>query len=124
MRISDWSSDVCSSDLAEFTRVARAVIAAFFGDKTMRAFIGRLPRCVVSGMMVATCVAAPCAPAQAPVAPPFAPLLPQTAAAPRRSQRQAEEKGRASRQERRWKYVMISGVAESIKKKTTLINYE
>src|SRR3546814_14045283 len=90
MRISDWSSDVCSSDLAEFTRVARAVIAAFFGDKTMRAFIGRLPRCVVSGMMVATCVAALCAPAQAQVAPPFATLLRQTAEAPRRIESDAE----------------------------------
>src|SRR3546814_407089 len=106
MRISDWSSDVCSSDLkrrglshlrqfcvpreAEFTRVARAVIAAFFGDKNMRAFISRLPRRVVSGMMGATCVAALCAPAQAQVAPPFATLLRQTADAPQRIESEAE----------------------------------
>src|SRR3546814_18491452 len=56
----------------------------------MRAFIGRLPRCVVSGMMVATCVAALCAPAQAQVAPPFATLLRQTAEAPRRIESEAE----------------------------------
>src|SRR3546814_4194480 len=55
----------------------------------MRAFIGRLPRCVVSGMMVATCVAALCAPAQAQVAPPFATLLRQTAEAPRRIESEA-----------------------------------
>mgnify|MGYP003635702748 FL=1 len=56
----------------------------------MRAFIGRLPRRVVSGMMVATCVAALCAPAQAQVAPPFATLLRQTADAPRRIESEAE----------------------------------
>jgi outer membrane protein, heavy metal efflux system len=56
----------------------------------MRAFIGRLPRRVVSGMMVATCVAALCTPAQAQVAPPFATLLHQTADAPRRVESAAE----------------------------------
>ncbi len=56
----------------------------------MRAFIGRLPCRVVSGMMVATCVAALCAPAQAQVAPPFATLLRQTADAPRRIESEAE----------------------------------
>src|SRR3546814_12993619 len=56
----------------------------------MRAFVGRLPRGVVSGMMVATCVAALCAPAQAQVAPPFATLLRQTADAPRRIESEAE----------------------------------
>src|SRR3546814_2949825 len=56
----------------------------------MRAFVGRLPRGVVSGMMVATCVAALCAPAQAQGAPPFATLLRQTADAPRRIESEAE----------------------------------
>ncbi|ARR57377.1 metal transporter (plasmid) [Rhizorhabdus wittichii DC-6] len=56
----------------------------------MRAFIGRLPRRVVSGMMVATSVAALCGPAQAQVAPPFATLLRQTADAPRRVESEAE----------------------------------
>src|SRR3546814_12778098 len=41
-------------------------------------------------MMVATCVAALCAPAQAQVAPPFATLLRQTAEAPRRIESEAE----------------------------------
>ncbi|MBX9663788.1 MAG: TolC family protein [Novosphingobium sp.] len=56
----------------------------------MRAFMGRLPRRVVSGMMVATCIAALCGPTQAQVAPPFATLLRQTADAPRRVESEAD----------------------------------
>ena len=56
----------------------------------MRAYIGRLPRRVVSGIIVATCVATLCGPAQAQVAPPFATLLRQTADAPRRVESEAE----------------------------------
>src|SRR3546814_21081478 len=60
------------------------------GDKTRRYFRGRLPRCVVSGMMVATCGAARCAPEEGQVEPPFATLLGQTAEAPRGIEREAE----------------------------------
>jgi len=55
----------------------------------MIAFMGRLPHCVASGAMVATCIATLCAPAQAQVAPPFATLLSQTADAPRRVESEA-----------------------------------
>src|SRR3546814_11841954 len=43
MRISDWSSDVCSSDLAVYTTIAEAVvlvvIVIFFFLRTIRATI-------------------------------------------------------------------------------------
>ncbi|MES2022860.1 MAG: TolC family protein [Pseudomonadota bacterium] len=65
----------------------------------MKAFMGRLPRRAVSGMMAATCVVALCAtaraqesgaPARAQAAPPYATLLQQSADAPRLELSEAE----------------------------------
>ncbi len=65
----------------------------------MKAFMGRLPRRAVSGMMVATCVVAlsvgahaqtETAPTQAQVAPPYATLLRQAGDAPRLAVSEAE----------------------------------
>src|SRR3546814_14445116 len=38
MRISDWSSDVCSSDLADKARFEDQRLAAIFGDLAMQFF--------------------------------------------------------------------------------------
>ncbi|AUW60545.1 metal transporter (plasmid) [Sphingobium sp. SCG-1] len=67
----------------------------------MTAFIGRLPRCAMSGMMVATCVVAlsvsagahaqtETAPAQGQIAPPYAMLLRQAGDAPRLAASEAD----------------------------------
>lgn len=55
----------------------------------MTAFTGRMSRCAASGTMVATCLAALCAPVYAQVAPPYATLLRETSDAPRLAESEA-----------------------------------
>src|SRR3546814_20728924 len=48
MRISDWSSDVCSSDLAHHSTVARQILAHIdFLDDTIQTLTAEIVECVV-----------------------------------------------------------------------------
>src|SRR3546814_17651326 len=95
MRISDWSSDVCSSDLRPMGRSAAAPVPAPLVRNRRRAHQSRRAR-------------------RGPISDPRQAQVPRVAA----------EIGRASCRERVCQYVSISVVAVSLKKQTTTDIYE
>src|SRR3546814_11501331 len=113
MRISDWSSDVCSSDLHLLSSLRAERSKPSVLDK---ADGWRLPRRLQLLAMTGTSWLAPCA---------FLPDSPNGSDSRRAAHesdrslhREAGRKiGRASCRERVCKYVYISGVAVSLKKK-------
>src|SRR3546814_16555230 len=103
MRISDWSSDVCSSDLA--APADRAYAAA---SSATRAWRGPRPSAIPS----------------ASTGPPYGHRPASHPALRTSAHRPALEIGRASWRERVCQYVEISEVPESLKKKDKISNIQ
>src|SRR3546814_14523874 len=104
MRIGDWSSDVCSSDLTRCHRLMRPIHLVHL-DKTRSALV--LTRDLARGAMNNVTVA--------PITSTVKGLSTEVAIGS-----QQGEIGRASCRESVWQYVSISVVAVSLKKKNKL----